>query len=230
MMGAQSKGGLECRCLGAAFTTGLSGYAFRIVRGGCNKDGLGWDLCKARILLLTTICPILRYYIGYAEGKWAVRSRGIKIIPGMQCVTPGGTWAAGRKARCEPRDARHGRVARCKARRKPRDARRGVSRGQGSRGESIPPTDESSSGCVWGREEEEGKEGGEELPAHVAQVGTLTSREGVERRGWSMLHRRALSRQDGLLDILHYLSFLLFKLYKLVYWITFNNLGWSSME
>jgi hypothetical protein len=34
------------------------------------------------------------------------------------------------------------------------------------------------------------------VSAHVAQAGTLTSREEVERKGWSTLHRRALSRQE----------------------------------
>jgi hypothetical protein len=41
MMGVQSKGELECGCLGAAFTTMLSVYAIRMVRDGCNMDGLG---------------------------------------------------------------------------------------------------------------------------------------------------------------------------------------------
>jgi hypothetical protein len=49
---------LECRCLGAAFTIMLSVYAFRMVRGGCNMDGLGLDLCGAYVfycLLLFTL-------------------------------------------------------------------------------------------------------------------------------------------------------------------------------
>jgi hypothetical protein len=65
-----------------------------------------------RILLLTTICPILRYYIGDAGGGVGGKIVGIKITPGVRrdagCRAPGETQAAGHKARRKSRDARRG--------------------------------------------------------------------------------------------------------------------------
>jgi hypothetical protein len=79
---------------------------------------------------------------------------------------------AGRRGKRKPRNAWCGRVAGRKARRKSRDARHGrVMARRGSRGDSFR----------------------KEVPAHVAQTGTLTSRGRIREEGWSTLHRRTHS-------------------------------------
>jgi hypothetical protein len=56
-----------------------------------------------RILLLTTICPILRYYIKDGGGGVGGKVAGIKITPGVRRDAgrgaPGETQVAGREAR-----------------------------------------------------------------------------------------------------------------------------------
>jgi hypothetical protein len=73
----------------------------------------------------------------------------------------------------------------------PKPRHRSRSAGHGSRGGVDSPSDRSTTGCVRGHEGKEEREGCEEVPAHVAQTGTLTSQGGFERRGRSTLHRRA---------------------------------------
>jgi hypothetical protein len=85
-----------------------------------------------RILLLTTICPILRYYIGDAGGsEVGGKVAEINITLGVRRDAgrraPGETQAAGRKALRMSRDARHGRVT-----------VRFTGRGTGREGSRIP--------------------------------------------------------------------------------------------
>jgi hypothetical protein len=42
--------GLKYRCLGAALTVRMAGYAFQILRSSCNNDGLGEIFCDAYVL------------------------------------------------------------------------------------------------------------------------------------------------------------------------------------
>jgi hypothetical protein len=53
--------------------------------------------------------------------------------------------------------------------------RRSLGAGHGSRGGVYSPSDGSTSGCVRVQEWQEGREGREEVPAHVTQTGTVFS-------------------------------------------------------
>jgi hypothetical protein len=131
-----------------------------------------------RILVLTTICPILRYYIGDTGGEVGGEVAGDKDYTGgavwdarrgVGRGTQGVTQVMGRWGNASRGIQGAAQATGCKVRRKLRGTRRGASRGtQGavlvvgrkaqagrgavdpSRGESIPLMDEPSSGCVRG--------------------------------------------------------------------------------
>jgi hypothetical protein len=86
-------------------------------------------------------------------------------------------------------------VAGRKVRRRSRGT--GVRRSAVREGESIPRRICRPPGVSGGKRGRRGREGREEMPVHVAQTGTLTSQGGFERRGRSMLHRRAHSCHRG---------------------------------
>jgi hypothetical protein len=124
------------------------------------------------ILVLTTRGPIFRYYMGATEEVGSEVAGDKDYTGGVGRVTQ----VVG--ARCKSQDARHGRVTGRKAQRKSRDAMaRAYGAARFARGVDSP-SDEPPSACVRGQEKEEGREGCEEVPVHVAQTGTLTSREG----------------------------------------------------
>jgi hypothetical protein len=138
--------------------------------------------------VFTIIYSILRYYTGDTGGRWVVRLRGIKASCGAQGVAQaarrgriagraGAAHVVGRRGVGGSRDVRRGasRGTQGTAQVEGREARAGC--GAVPEGSRFPPTDESSSECVSGeRRGRGGRKGREEVPAHVAQEGTLTSR------------------------------------------------------
>jgi hypothetical protein len=114
-----------------------------------------------------------------------------------QCGLHGVAQTEGRKAWRGGRRGSQGAGCgtRRRARRRSRGARTRRERGAEREGESIP----RRRGCLpadCGREFE-GREGREEMPAHVTQLGTLTSRGGFEGRCPPTLHSLTLSRRGG---------------------------------